>query len=79
MTSQSMEKLPSKASVLPTVREHASTENNEQRLEKSTKTKCPTPDCGRKPVFDNLDYSQEVYWMTEDHQTPTRIGCLVRG
>ena len=26
------------------------------------------PDTGRKLVFDNLDYTQEVHWMTEGHQ-----------
>ena len=25
-------------------------------------------DSGRKLVFDNLDYTQEVHWMTEGHQ-----------
>jgi len=55
---------------MASVREHASTENNDQPSEKSTKTKCATPDCGRKLVFDNLDYSQEVHWMTDDHQNP---------
>ena len=27
-----------------------------------------SPDTGRKLVFDNLDYTQEVHWMTEGHQ-----------
>ena len=27
-----------------------------------------TPDVGRKLTFDNLDYRQEVHYMTEDHQ-----------
>ena len=53
---------------MASVRDHPSAENEDQRSEKSTKSACHTPDCGRKMVFDNLDYSQEVHWMTEDHQ-----------
>ena len=27
-----------------------------------------TPDCGRKTTFDNIDYHQNVHYMSEDHQ-----------
>ena len=27
-----------------------------------------TPDCGRKITFDNIDYHQNVHYMSEDHQ-----------
>ena len=65
MTSLSVKQLPG---YVACVRDHPSAENEDQRSEKSNKSKCHTPDCGRKMVFDNLDYSQEVHWMTEDHQ-----------
>ena len=48
--------------------DHPSAENEDQPSEKSNKSKCHTPDLGRKMVLDNLDYTQEVYWMMEDHQ-----------
>ncbi|CAH3154050.1 unnamed protein product, partial [Porites evermanni] len=60
---------------MASVRDHPSAENEDQRSEKSNKSTCHTPDCGRKVVFDNLDYSQEVHWMTEDHQN-TDCHCV---
>ena len=29
---------------------------------------CPVQDIGRKLVFDNIDYKQQVHYMTEEHQ-----------
>ena len=27
-----------------------------------------TPDCGKKITFDNIDYHQNVHYMSKDHQ-----------
>ena len=44
---------------------------NNRCLDGAEQPQCPqvdSPDTGRKLVFDNLDYTQEVHWMTEGHQ-----------
>ena len=72
---------------MTSMRQHLLTENKDQPLEKSNKTKCHNTHCGCKMVFDNLVYAQEVHSMTGDHQTaivmslqcPPKTGCLVQG
>ena len=44
---------------------------NNRCVDGAEQPQCPqvdSPDTGRKLVFDNLDYTQEVHWMTEGHQ-----------
>ena len=44
---------------------------NNRCLDGAEQPQCPqvdSPDTSRKLVFDNLDYTQEVHWMTEGHQ-----------
>ena len=73
---------------MTSMHKHPLTENKDQPLEKSNKTKCPNTHCGCKMVFDNLVYAQEVHSMTGDHQTAIVImslqcrpktGCPVQG
>ena len=53
---------------IASVHDHLPAENEDQPSEKSNQSKCHTPDFGCKMVLDNLDYTQEVHWMMEDHQ-----------
>ena len=44
---------------------------NKRCQDNAEQPQCPQvnpADSGRKLVFDNLDYTQEVHWMTEGHQ-----------
>lgn len=59
MTSHSTKLLPNKSDYMTSMHEHPLTENEDQPLEKSNKTKCPNTHCGCKMVFDNLVYAQE--------------------
>ena len=61
---------------MTSMHKHPLTENEDQPLEKSNKTKCPNTHCGCKMVFDNLVYAQEVHSMTGDHQTAIVIMSL---
>lgn len=76
MTSHSTKLLPNKSDYMTSMHEHPLTENEDQPLEKSNKTKCPNTHCGCKMVFDNLVYAQEVHSMTGDHQTAIVIMSL---
>ena len=84
MTSHSTKLLPNKSDYMTSMHEHPLTENEDQPLEKSNKTKCPNTHCGCKMVFDNLVYTQVFHSMTGDHQTaivimslqcPLKSGC----
>ena len=43
---------------MASVRDHPSAENEDRLSDIANKSKCHTPDCGHKMVFENLNYSR---------------------
>ena len=57
---------------LPNILQQRTTQQPEEQSSEQQEEALISQNCGRKIVFDNLDYRQKVHYMTEKHQNIDR-------